>query len=308
LFSVEDCGLQFEAQEGLSLGELVDWSKYAEREGYGYVFRSDHFLPIPMRGGVDSPECWTSLGVIASNTETVKFGTMVTPIGYRNPALLAKMASTLSSYSGGRLMLGIGAGWYKDEYAAYGYDFPDFPTRMEQFSESLGIIRPLINGEKVDFKGKHFSVKAEGSPKTKTPLIIGGRHPKIVELTGRFADEWNIYASPLEVYLKLKKVLDSASSDRRVVVSQTGTVIIGENRSGVIAGTREMMRFEGRNGDPEAEIEKQKKEGAPCGTPEEISSYLNERIEAGIQRFYFQLASMQTNEMADLLTQTVKSI
>src|SRR5438105_1974893 len=133
LSSIKDFGLQYEPQHGMSLNELVDWCKYAERMGYGYAFRSDHFLPTPMRKGADSPECWTSLGAIAASTNTLRFGSMVTPIGFRNPALLAKMANTINSYSGGRLMFGIGTGWNMNEYLAYGYEFPDFSTRREQF-------------------------------------------------------------------------------------------------------------------------------------------------------------------------------
>lgn len=291
----------------MSSKELVEWCRYAERKGFGYAFRSDHFLSIPA-GETDSPECWTSLGAIAASTRKIRFGTMVTPTSYRNPALLAKMARTINSLSNGRLMFGLGAGWYEREYRAYGYPFPDLSTRIEQFKEALGIIIPMTVGEKVLFTGKYFNANVEALQKSKIHVIIGGRPPEVVEQAARLADEWNIYACTIDRYLQCKRVFDSALSDRRVVVSHTGPVVIAENKRGLVKHVEGRLRETGGNGSPDTEIEKMKKRGILCGTPGEIVSQINKKKELGVDRFYLEVDEMKTKEMANLLTDTLKRV
>ena len=101
-----------------------------------------------------SPESWVTLGAVAASTRRVAFGPLVTPVGFRNPALLARMACTLHSFSDGRLVLGFGAGWFRDEYLTNGYEFPPFRDRFEQLLEALKIVRPLTEGRRADFQGK----------------------------------------------------------------------------------------------------------------------------------------------------------
>ena len=302
-----DFGLQFEPQKGMSSKELVDWCRYAERKGYGLAFRSDHFLPIPM-GVADSAECWTSLGAIAGSTETIRFGPMVTPTSYRNPALLAKMARTINILSKERLVFGLGAGWYGTEYHAYGYEFPDVPTRLEQFEEALQIIIPMTTGDPVSFKGKYYRAEVEALPRTKVYYLIGGRHPRVIEAAAKYAHEWNIYGSTLGKVRRCKGLLDSASGGRTVIVSNTGEVIIAENRHSLIEYIRNWLKESGIEGDPEAEIENLRRGGTFCGTPEEVVSQINERKDLGVNRFYLEVADMKTKVMADLLTETLKGI
>jgi alkanesulfonate monooxygenase SsuD/methylene tetrahydromethanopterin reductase-like flavin-dependent oxidoreductase (luciferase family) len=291
----------------MSSKNLVDWCKYAERKGYGYAFRSDHFLPIPT-GVADSPECWTSLGAIAASTKTIRFGTMVTPTSYRNPALLAKMARTINLLSNERLVFGLGAGWNMTEYLAYGYEFPSLPTRLEQFEEALRIIVPMTTGDRVSFKGKYFKAEVEALPRTKVYFLVGCKHPTVIRAAAKYADEWNIYGSTLAKVQRCKRVLDSASGDRTVKVSNTGEVIIAENRRSLIEYTRNWLRDSGVSGDPEAEIEGLKQGGTFCGTPEEVVSQINERRDLGVDRFYLEVDDMRTEAMADLLTETLKGI
>ena len=145
-----------EPQLGMQVGEILEWAEYAEKAGFGYILRSDHLMPTGGRTGEDSPspECWVTLGAVAASTKRVAFGPLVTPVGFRNPALLARMACTLHSFSEGRLVLGFGAGWFRDEYLANGYEFPPFRVRFEQLLEALKIVRPLTEGRRADFQGK----------------------------------------------------------------------------------------------------------------------------------------------------------
>lgn len=150
---IKDCGLMVEPQEGMTIDELLDVASFAEKKGFGYFFRSDHLLPTSRKKGLDSPECWVTLGAIAARTRRIRFGPMVSPVGFRNPSLLARMAQTVDAMSRGRLCLGVGAGWYEDEYKAHGIEFPDLETRKRQFTEALEIIRPLTQVGRVDFRG-----------------------------------------------------------------------------------------------------------------------------------------------------------
>ena len=156
---ISKCGLMLEPQFGMTVRQLVETAKEAESLGFGYLFRSDHLLPTDDSRGKDSPECWTSLGAVAADTTTIKFGPMVTPLGFRNPALLARMACTLHSFSGGRLQLAVGAGWYEPEYRAHGYEFPSFAVRRMQFEEGLSILLSMVRDGRVDFEFK-TAVKA----------------------------------------------------------------------------------------------------------------------------------------------------
>ena len=206
---IKDCGIMVEPQEGMDTHQLLDIAKGVEKAGFGYFFRSDHLLPTSKRTNLDSPECWVTLGAIAAQTKTVKFGPMVSPIGFRNPAILARMACTVDSISSGRLQLGVGAGWYEDEYLAHGLQFPSVKVRKEQFHEALQIIRPLTQGGRVAFDGKYFSAHLEGLPKSdrKMHMIVGGRAPSIVRETLKYADEWNFFAAPPPKFESLRKTL-----------------------------------------------------------------------------------------------------
>ncbi len=300
--------MMLEPQMGLSMDEILGWAKYAETAGYGYLFRSDHFMPTGGGRGLDSPECWVTLGAVAASTNRIKFGPLVSPVGFRNPALLARMACTLHSFSDGRLVLGFGAGWFQDEYLAHGYEFPPFGVRFEQFQEALSIVRPLTEGKRVDVQGKYFTAHTDclPKPKGKVNLIIGGRTPRIVRTAAQIADEWNALSPPLGLYRKLRKVFDSSVAGRNDKVSQMGTFLIGESNRELNGNASRFAKLRGIAGGAEAAIERVKQNGAFCGTVEEFVSQMNERREAGIERFYFQLLDTRNKEMVELLTETLK--
>src|SRR5438093_9148352 len=128
LFSLKDCGIMLEPQVGMQVGEILEWAEYAEKAGFGYVLRSDHLMPTGVLREEDrpSPECWVTLGAVAASTGRVALGPRVTPVGFRNPALLARMACTLHSFSDGRRDLGVGAGCLRGQYLTSGYEFQPF--------------------------------------------------------------------------------------------------------------------------------------------------------------------------------------
>jgi probable F420-dependent oxidoreductase len=180
--------------EALAYPELRQMAQTAESGGFDSIWLFDHLLfrhDPPKTVGIW--ECWTLLSALAEATERVELGTLVLCSPFRNPALLAKMAHTLDEVSGGRLILGVGAGWHKPEFDAFGYNFE---KRVDRFEEALQIIRPLLHGQTVDFTGTHYTAencvitplgpRAEG-----IPLLVGAKQARMLRLVARYADQWN---------------------------------------------------------------------------------------------------------------------
>ncbi|GHO85967.1 hypothetical protein KSZ_39730 [Dictyobacter formicarum] len=163
----------------------------------------------------DSPllEGWTALAYMAALYPSFDFGHVVLCQSFRNPALLAKMAATAQYMSGGRFVLGIGAGWHQEEYDAYGYDFPGAGTRVEELDETLKIVKALWNEPQATFKGKHYQVVeayCEPKPDPAPPIMVGGSKPRMLRLTARHADWWNVSQVGIERYREQVKASEEA--------------------------------------------------------------------------------------------------
>ena len=307
-FTINESGIMVEPQLGMSMGELVDVAKKAEDLGFGYFFRSDHILPTDERRGIDSPECWASLGVLASSTSRIKFGPLVSPIGFRNPALLAKMACTIHSASHGRLQLGLGAGWYEAEYRAHGFPFPDFRTRVAQFAEALGIISAMVNEGSADYDGTHFSAHTDCKPRPEghMHMIIGGRTKPVVRLAARFADEWNTFRSSSSDLAGLKTLLAEGSEGRAVDVTEMGPYLIAGSQSKLEEYAALQASTLGQRISPHDVIARMKARGAPCGMVQEFVDQLRSMADSGFKRIYFQTLVPQNTEMIELLADALK--
>lgn len=170
----------------------------AEAEGYDSIWLYDHFHTVPVPTQEVTFECWTSTAALARDTKRVRVGQMVTCNSYRNPALLAKMASTVDVLSHGRLDFGIGSGWYEHEYNAYGYDYLDAPERLRRLREALRIIHAMWQEEEARFEGKYYQVRGainqpKGVQKPHIPLLIGGSGEKVtLKLVAQYGDACNI--------------------------------------------------------------------------------------------------------------------
>jgi alkanesulfonate monooxygenase SsuD/methylene tetrahydromethanopterin reductase-like flavin-dependent oxidoreductase (luciferase family) len=233
---------------------------------------------------------------------------MVSPVGFRNPALLARMACTLHAYSGGRLQLGLGAGWYESEYIAHGIEFPRLGIRWRQLIEALNIIRALTEGRRVDYDGKYFSGHVECFPKPvgrKIHLILGGRSARVVQTTSEFADEWNSFPIPDEVLLKLKEIL--RSSGRKTEISQTSPFLIAESKRELDARIRRHMKGKDIDDSPEGAKKRLEQRGVLCGVIDDFVSKVNKRREMGIEKFYFQVLYPEDKAMVETLTNTLKT-
>ena len=301
--------MMLEPQEGMSVEDILEWATYAEKAGYGYIFRSDHLLPTSdKKQGVPSPECWVTLGAVAARTMRVKFGPMVSPIGFRNPAILANIACTLYSFSRKRLILSVGAGWYQKEYEAHGIVFPDLKQRKEEFLEALQILRPLMEGKRVSFQGKHYSANVECFPKPdpKIHLVIGGRDSQIIRWAAKYADELNMYTPSDEMIQKARNILDSSSGGKNVILSQMGPFFLGESESDLRHRVGSYLKENGAEPDVDGAIAGMRERGMFCGTPSEFLSQVEARKNAGVSKFYFQLADPADKALPEILTKTLR--
>jgi alkanesulfonate monooxygenase SsuD/methylene tetrahydromethanopterin reductase-like flavin-dependent oxidoreductase (luciferase family) len=176
-------------------GQMPTWpqvrsfGQHAEAAGLGSLWVCDHLLSGPPDDGIH--EGWTILAALAASTRRVELGQLVMCTSFRHPALLAKMATTADTVSGGRLILGLGAGWYDPEYQAFGY-----PTdhRMSRFEEAIGIIGPLLRGERVTLAGTYYQVRDAAlrpPPDRPIPILVAAQGRRMLRLTARYADAWN---------------------------------------------------------------------------------------------------------------------
>ncbi len=201
-------------QQNLKIDEIRALWRRFDTAGLDWISLWDHFYEAPPAGGTQPHfEAVSLLGALATETKRARIGCLVFYPGYRNPAALAKAATTIDHLSGGRFTLGLGAGWHEWEARAYGYEFPEIGTRMELLDESLQIVRGLLTRERTTFAGNRFRVEnASCLPaplQKRLPIWVGGLGEKrTLRLAARHADGWNAaYVSPSE-FARLSRVLD----------------------------------------------------------------------------------------------------
>lgn len=198
-------GVMVEGQEGLTWDGWRRIGAEAEELGFESLWRSDHFHSLldPAR---DSLETWTSLAVTAVETRRLRFGPLVCPITFRHPALLARMAAAVDTLSGGRLVLGVGAGWNDREHRSYGLPFPPARERLSILEEGIEVIRRLHGDEPASFAGVHAGLDAavmlpKPAQRPHIPLLIGGAgERRTLALVARYADEWNMTGATPDLF------------------------------------------------------------------------------------------------------------
>jgi alkanesulfonate monooxygenase SsuD/methylene tetrahydromethanopterin reductase-like flavin-dependent oxidoreductase (luciferase family) len=195
-------GVGRQIRVGVQLPEVereVPWSEYAamaraaEEVGLDSVWVGDHYLYRDGRGERGPWEAWTLLAGLAAVTQRVRLGPLVACLGFRAPAVLAKTAATVDEISGGRLVLGVGAGWNETEFRAFGLPFDH---RVSRFEEAFGIVRRLVGGERVTFSGRFHSVEDAvllPAPQNRTPLMVGGTGPRLLSIALPHCEAWNTW-------------------------------------------------------------------------------------------------------------------
>jgi len=207
----------------------------ADEYGYDSLWLVDHFHTVPQPSQEVTFEAWTTTAALARDTKRVRVGQMVTCNSYRNPALLAKMASTVDVLSHGRLNFGIGAGWYEHEYRAYGYDYPDAPERLRQLREAVQVILAMWTQDEAVFEGKYYQVRGainqpKGVQQPHIPLLIaGGGEQVTLKLVAQYGDACNIGGDLATIERKfavLKQHCESIGRDYTSIHKTVGTLCV----------------------------------------------------------------------------------
>src|SRR5205807_8149056 len=253
----------------------------AEEVGFDSVWLFDHFHTVPTPTQEVTFECWTSSAALARDTKHVRIGQIVTCNSYRNPALLAKMASTVDVLSHGRLTFGIGAGWYEHEYRAYGYEYPDAPERLRHLREAVQVILAMWTQEEAVFEGKYYQVRGainqpKGVQKPHIPRLIGGGGEKVtLKLVAQYGDACNVSGDLETIKRKFAVLKEHCGTVGRDYESIHRTVA----RLCAIGETDEQARAKV----PAALLGRPAAAGALIASPDTIRHHLAELEAAGVQ-------------------------
>jgi F420-dependent oxidoreductase-like protein len=276
---------QFEYSKNIALA--------ADKLRFDSVYAYDHFIPhYNYEKHKTFFECFILISAIASITKNVKIGQIVTCNSYRNPGLLAKMVATLDAITNGRAELGIGAGWYEEEYVAYGYDFPANWIRIEQLDESISIIKQMWKRKYATFFGKHYSIrKAVCNPKPiqkpHPPIMVGGSGEKyLLKVAAKQADRYNLYfGTPEEMKRKIDIIkgycADLGRKFNEIEYSVVLPCVIRKDQKLV---QRDLQKRK-RKGKTIEQFKLALAGGYAIGTPDEIVAGIRKYIEIGVTHF-----------------------
>jgi F420-dependent oxidoreductase-like protein len=287
--------LMIEGQEGVTWDAWCALAAACEEHGIDTLYRSDHYISQADEDGNVAHDAWTTIAALAARTSTLRFGTLVSPATFRPPALLANAAATADHVSGGRIELGLGAGWMEREHRAFGFPFPETPVRMEMFAEQLEIVHRLWTEQRVDFRGRHYTLEdAPGLPKPvqqpRPPIIVGGSGTRgTAEPAARFADEYNTpFVSPEGFATVREKVLRACQATGRSLRFSTMTgCIIGETRDEALERAHTLYERSPRSDDFDTWLAGYGQR-ALIGSVEEIAVRLADYEEAGCERVMLQ--------------------
>lgn len=266
-------------------------AREAERAGFDSIWVFDHFHTVPRPVTEATFECWTSMAALARDTTTIRLGQMVTCNSYRPPSLLAKMTSCIDVLSHGRLIVGMGAGWYRHEYEAFGYEYGEMPDRLRHLRESVQVLKAMWTQERASFKGRYYQVDGainEPKPvqKPHPPLWIGGGGEKVtLKLVAQYGDACN-FGGDLETMRHKLDVLkghcETVGRDEATITKSTDvSVILGDDRE--VDRVREMRARQTGTDLPERT--------AGMGTPERVAEHVRRVIDLGFDYVIFEVAN-----------------
>lgn len=283
--------------------EDVTWEQWralaltAEEHGFETLFRSDHYLSVEGRTERGSLDAWTTLAGLAAITSRIRLGTLVSPATFRHPSVLAKSAATVDHISGGRVEVGLGAGWNELEHRSYGFEFFDrMGTRMDVMEEQAEILARSFEDGPFSFEGKHYRVEnLDALPKPlqrpRPPLVMGGSGaPRGMAIAARWADEYNtVFVGPEEAGARREKWVQAWSAAGRdpdaLVFSVMSAVLVGADEAEV--EERAARLAERRGVDVDSMLPGLRASGV-VGTIDEAAERLREYEAAGVQRFMLQ--------------------
>jgi len=309
--------LMLEGQEGVTWPDWLAAARAAERLGFDGIFTSDHYLSVMRHRDHDrgSSDAWTMLSALAASTDVLRLGTMVSPITFRLPAVLAKAAVTVDRVSGGRVEIGMGAGWWEEEHRTHGFPFPDARTRFDMLAEQLEIVHGLLTEERFSFQGKHHRIydvpfAPKGVQQPHPPIVVGGNGgPRIAGLVSRWADEFNtVGPSPDQARERIGRVRERLDADGRAQETLTTSVMtwcyVGETERDAMRVIEEARTRAMRVARFEDELDELR---AHCvvGSVDQAVERLNEYAAAGVQRIMLNHEVFDDLEMLAVLAERV---
>ncbi|HXH23545.1 MAG TPA: TIGR03560 family F420-dependent LLM class oxidoreductase [Dehalococcoidia bacterium] len=293
-------GVMIEGQEGLNWERWKEIVRATEELGYESLWRSDHFFSLMGARDRDALETFVSLVHVAENTSRIRFGTLVCSMTFRHPALVARMAAGIDRLSGGRFILGIGAGWNVPEHEAFGIPFPPLKERMDILEDSAAIITGLWREPSFTFKGRVFELKdARLNPKpaqSPAPLLIGGGgERRTLRAVARYASEWNVTPMPIERYRQKVAALEghcaAAGRDPSTIArSMMCGFIVGRDEAEALERVRALQQVMPMLAQTPAEqvLRGMAGRGWLAGTPEQVVVQIKALEAEGISRIMLQ--------------------
>jgi F420-dependent oxidoreductase-like protein len=303
-----DLCLMIEGQEGVSWPQWVALAQACETHGVPALFRSDHQLNLgdhPERGSLDA---WGTIAALGAVTSTVRLGTLVSPVTFRHPSALAKLVTVADHASGGRVELGLGAGWHEREHAAYGFPYPPLGERMELLAEQLEIVHGHWADGPFSLRGRHYDLSdLDAQPKPvqrpRPPILMGGNAgPRAAALAARWADEYNtVFATVDEVRERRQRIADACAAAGRdpLPFSVMTGLVVGADRADLEARTRRLADHAGTDADPDRLRESQP--GWIVGTPDEAAERLAALRDAGVARVMLQHLLHEELDVVELI-------
>ena len=280
-----------EGQEGVTWDDWVALASACEEHGVEALFRSDHYVSgfEESRPALDA---WTTIAGLAALTSRLELGTLVSPVTFRHPAVLARSAATADEISGGRVTLGLGAGWMQREHEAYGFEFGTAKARVAHLAEQVEIVYRLLHEDHIDFEGERYRLDdAPGLGRPDLPILIGGSaKPGTTEPAVRFASEYNTFFATMDEIRERKRTLDEACEragrdPSTLRYSLMAPCVVGRDEREVQEAARRTGARFGR--DPQEVLDRYSERG-PVGTVDQVVERLKEIEEIGYERVMLQ--------------------
>lgn len=302
-----DIAIMIEGQDGLNWPRWQRLATAVEELGFAGLYRSDH-VTNGLPPDKDSLELWISLAWLASHTRRIDFGPLVSPVSFRDPVMTARMARDVDDLSGGRLQLGLGAGWQEREHDNYGWELLDVPERFARFEEGLQVIMRLLREDNpVNFSGDYYELheaillprpQRDGGP----PIVIGGNGPqRTLPLVARFADEWNgVFLTP-EAYAERSARLDRLLREQ----GRAPQAVRRSLMTGCVFGQDEAALQAKLAGRGEATAAQLRERGLVAGETAAVVAQLAAYAAAGVQRIMLQWLDLDDLEGLAALAETV---
>jgi F420-dependent oxidoreductase-like protein len=304
-----------EGQEGVTWDEWVAAARTAERLGFDAIFTSDHYFSVMGNRERGSSDAWANLAGLAATTSTLRLGTLVSPVTFRAPAVLAKCAVTVDRISRGRVEIGIGAGWWKEEHRTHGFPFPPTVERFQRLEEQLEIVHRLLTEDRFTFEGEHYQLEdvsfaPKGIQTPHPPMIVGGDGgPWLARLVSRWADEFNtVGGAPDVVRERFERVRARLDADGRAQSTLTTSLMtwcyVGETEASAMARIERARQRTMRANKFDEELAELERD-CIVGSAERAAERLSEYAAAGVQRIMLNHELFDDLEMLEILAEQV---